>query len=155
MTTNPPSTMIVGTHVIFAPPRLEFSRAPLSDEITEAEELVSELETRAQEMMNALDRMNSSHPQIDIAEKKWAKVDRKAINARRRLYEIKQRLERGFSVNLNVPLPGTYRVFETNQEDGTVTLTHILGAEYPFWLTRNSWCVPITDVKVSQTPLCA
>ena len=151
--------MIVGTHVHYNPPRLEFSRSPLSDEITKAEERVSKLETLAQKMMNALDRMESSHPlnfdEINIAAKKWAEVDREAINARRRLYEMKQRIARGLSVDLNVPLPGTYRVFETNQEDGTVTLTHILGAEYPLWLTRDSWCVPITDVKVSQTPLCA
>ena len=146
--------MIVGTHVHYNPPRLEFSRSPLSDEITKAEERVSKLETQAQEMMNALNRIRDLD-EINIAEKKWVEVDRKAINARRCLYEMKQRLACGFSVNLNIPLPGTYRVFETNQEDGTVTLMHILGAEYPFWLTRNSWCVPITDVKVSQTPLCA
>ena len=151
--------MQVGTHVIYTPTGLEFSRSSLYGEITKAEGRVRKLEKWAQALMNDLDRMESSHPrnfdEIDIAGKKWAEVDREAINARRRLYEIKQRLERGFSVNLNVPLPGTYRVFETNQEDGTVTLMHILGAEYPFWLTRNSWCVPITDVKVSQTPLCA
>lgn len=146
--------MIVGTHVHYNPPRLEFSRSPLSDEITKAEERVSKLEIQAQEMMNALNRIRDLD-EIDIAEKKWVEVDRKAINARRRLYEMKQRLERGVSVNLNVPLPGAYRVIKTNQEDGTVTLMHILGAEYPLWLTRNSWCVPITDVKVSQTPLCA
>lgn len=146
--------MIVGTYVHYTPPRLEFPRSLLSDKIREAEERVSKLETQAQEMMNALDRIRDLD-EIDIAEEKWAKVDRKAIYARRRLYEMKQRLERGFSVNLNVPLPGAYRVIKTNQEDGTVTLTHILGAEYPLWMTRDSWCVPITDVKVSQTPLCA